>query len=383
MRCLMQLLLSAILLTGWPATLFSQFRIEMPYTEENGKLIVEAEVNGCAGRFILDTGAPCALSHLFIKKMGKAEGQTATFQDSNGNLVNSQIVQIESLLLGGTRFSQLQAVALPEGNIVETFRIDGVIGYNLFRMGSLRLNGRKHTAMFSSESVVEAADSSHATPLVKDPYLTLIPVGIGESARDTVMFDCGASGFYTLSDRSYARMKHEKAPLKLLGSGCGTLSAGVAGVENQTLKHRLCIPQFDLCQSPFQNLTTITTSAPNSRIGTGFLAYGDMAIDFRQGLFYFLPYETEKAPDLYQPEWNAVIVAAQGKLIIGMVWNTQHTPLRGGEQIVEINGTSYANGIDTYQAVTHGIIPTLAHKLSIKYIDPASGKIRSTVIRKK
>ena len=69
---------------GCPVSLFSQFKVEVPYTEENGKLIVEAKINGCTGHFIVDTGAPCALSHSFIERAGKAKGQEATFQDANG-----------------------------------------------------------------------------------------------------------------------------------------------------------------------------------------------------------------------------------------------------------------------------------------------------------
>lgn len=372
-----------ILLLGWSVSVSAQFRIEVPYAEENGKLVVAAEVNGCPGRFILDTGAPCALTHSFLQRAGKNGGQDATFQDSNGNLIESQIITLSHLKLGGTRFSQLQAVSLPAGNIIETFHIDGVIGYNLFRMGSLRLNGRKRTLVFGSQPVVEAQDSIHALRMIKDAYLTLLPVKIGKTACDTVMLDSGASGFYTLSEKGYRRLTQEKAQLKLLGCGTGTLSAGAAGVEQSTTKHRVGIKQFGLCQSLFKNVTTITTYAPYSRIGTGFLAHGDMAIDYKRGMFYFIPYDTGKTPDLYQPEWDVVIIAAQNKLVAGMVWDTRHTPLRGGEQIVEINGTSYAQPIDMYRAITHGIIPASADKLSIKYIDPDSGETRSAVIRKR
>lgn len=377
-----QLMLAVLLLTC-PAYVCPQFRVEVPYVEENGKLVVEAEINGCTGRFIIDTGAPCALTHSFIERSGKAEGKNATFQDSNGSLISSQIVALKYLKLGGTSFTQLQAVALPAGNIIETFRIDGVIGYNLFRMGSLRLNGQKHTIAFSSRPLVAAADSVYALRLVKDPYLTLLPVRIGKNMQDTVMLDSGASGFYTLAHTKYIRMKQENARLKVLGSGRGSLSAGAAGIEQSSLKYRLCIPRFGLCQSSFKNLTTITTTAPSSRIGTGFLAYGDMVIDYKRGLFYFIPHETGKTPNLYQPEWNVVIVATPNKLIAGMVWDTKHTPLRGGEQIIEINGTSYAGQIDMYQAITHGILPPAADKLFIKYIDPSTGETRSAILRKK
>lgn len=366
---------------GCPVSLFSQFKVEVPYTEENGKLIVEAKINGCNGHFIVDTGAPCALSHSFIERAGKAKGQEATFQDANGNIMNSQVITLDYLKLGAIEFTGLQAVVLPANNIIETFHIDGVIGYNLFRMGCIRLNGKKHTLTFSSKPMVEAADSVYSTPLVKDRYLTLLPVTLGKNVKDTVMFDSGASDYYTMSVHQYPRIKHAKARLKVLGSGSGTLSAGAAGVEQSTKKYRLCVPQFSLCQNSFKDVTTITTSAPSSRIGTGFLTFGDIAIDYKKGLFYFIPYEANKVPNLYQPEWDVVIVVSQNKLVAGMVWDTKHSPLRGGEQIVEINGVSYAGDVDMYKAITKGVIPASTNKLSIKYIDPNTGETRSTVIR--
>ena len=63
------------------------------------------------------------------------------------------------------------------------------------------------------------------------------------------------------------------------------------------------------------------------------------------------------------------------------MWDTKHSQLRGGEQIVEINGVSYAEDVDMYKAITKGVIP--ASTVSIKYIDPNTGEIRSTVIRRK
>ena len=152
-------------------------------------------------------------------------------------------------------------------------------------------------------------------------------------------------------------------------------------MEQSTKKYRLCVPQFSLCQNSFKDVTTITTSAPSSRIGTGFLAFGDIAIDYKKGLFYFIPYEANKVPNLYQPEWDVVIVVSQNKLVAGMVWDTKHSPLRGGEQIVEINGVSYAGDVDMYKAITKGVIPASTNKLSIKYIDPNTAETRSTVIR--
>ncbi len=366
-----------------PMTAFSQYRVEVPYTEENGKFIVEVKVNGHPGRFLIDTGAPCAISHTFLQKVGKADGLSTDFYDSNGNAIKAQLTVIDCLTLGGVQFQKLQAISLPPQNIIKTFHVDGIIGYNLFRMGSIRLNGKKRTFTLSSSPCVTPSDSVYAIPMVKDPFLPVIAVGIGMAARDTVMFDCGASGYYTLSSKAYTRLTSEKAKLKKLSEGVGILSAGASGVERGTRKYRVKIPQFSIGNSTFKDLTTITTSAKQSRIGTGFLQFGDIAIDYSAGLFYYIPYVLGTTPNLYEPEWNVVIIAAQDKLLAGMVWDTKHTSLRGGEQITEINGTSYRKGVDMYQAVTRGVIPAGENTLSIKYIDPATGEERSATLHRK
>ena len=116
-----------------------RFRIRIPYLEENGKLIVTAFVNGVPGRFIVDTGAPCCVSHSFAAKAGiRDEGRTAQGVDSNGAAVSTSVVNIPSLKLDSVfTFTRLQAMKWAEGDMLENLHIDGVIGYNLLKQGIL------------------------------------------------------------------------------------------------------------------------------------------------------------------------------------------------------------------------------------------------------
>ena len=82
----------------------AQFAVTIPYTMERGKMIVSAEVNGVKGRFVLDTGAPCALSSEFARKAGISPEQEITASDSNGNPVKTRVLMLGSLKLGATSF---------------------------------------------------------------------------------------------------------------------------------------------------------------------------------------------------------------------------------------------------------------------------------------
>lgn len=57
---------------------FAQFRVEVPFEDKNGKLIVEVSVNGIGGHFLIDTGAPCCISDSYARKIGVSSIQTAT-----------------------------------------------------------------------------------------------------------------------------------------------------------------------------------------------------------------------------------------------------------------------------------------------------------------
>ena len=75
-------------------------------------------------------------------------------QDSNGHLLTTRVAELESLKLDGFTFSCLQAICLEKDNIVENFKIDGIIGYNLMKMGIVKLDGSNHTfTLTSSEKV--------------------------------------------------------------------------------------------------------------------------------------------------------------------------------------------------------------------------------------
>ncbi|WP_448778170.1 aspartyl protease family protein [Bacteroides congonensis] len=364
-------------------SLFAQYRVTLPYVMENGKITINAEVNGHQGRFLVDTGAPCSLTYSFMQRAGIVPFDSVQVQDSNGHLLTTRVAELESLKLNGFTFSRLQAICLEKGNMVENFKIDGIIGYNLMKMGIVKLDGSNHTFTLTSSEKGLGIDSLYAIPLVKDPYLVRIPVRFADNEQDTVMFDSGASSFYAMSATSHRRLSEKKTnSFEQLGKGVGILSLGVSGVEKASVKYRLKIPHFSIGNHSFRNVTTITTYAMDSRIGSGLLNHGNIVINYRKGMFYYIPSVSGEIPDMYQKEWDAVITVIDNYLTVGMVWNTEESPLKGGERIVEIEGKKY-DKVDLYKATTTNLLQLPDKEAHIKYIDKETGEIKSTVIRRK
>lgn len=159
----------------------AQFAVTIPYAMERGKMIVSAEVNGVKGRVVLDTGAACALSSDFARKVGISSGQEITASDSNGNPVKTRVLMLGSLKLGSTNFQKVQALELDmkDNPVFSLFHIDGLIGYTLLKMGTLSIYGREHKAVFASAAPTDGDSNTRYVAMLHHPMLALIPLQIG------------------------------------------------------------------------------------------------------------------------------------------------------------------------------------------------------------
>lgn len=374
----------ALWLPVWCSPIVSQVRTTVPYVIDTyGKLVVQASVNGVKGRFLLDTGAPCCISHSFAQKVGVVAGRSLQGEDSNGQSVQANLLVLDSLQLGSISFKQLQVLQWAEGSVPEQLGIDGIVGYNLMRLGIVKFDGRNRHFTFttalrppSSGKFDLDAVPSQAIPLVPHPYLPVLPINMGNNVSDSVMFDTGAVALYEMSAQSYHRLKHTQG-IVTLASGRGVLSLGAAGVEQASEKFRIKIPKFTLGSSSFADATTITTNARHSRLGADLLRYGDVIIDFGRQLFYYLPHDTLSTPNLYEKEWEVVLTVINNQLTAGMVWNNK-LPIRCGDRIVAVNGKRYPH-ITLAQAQSGGVdMP--GDEATITFVNSATGKEQTITI---
>lgn len=380
MRTLQNLLI--ILSSLWCCAPTYAWRMETPYGMDNGKMIVKASINGVEGRFLLDTGAPCSVTYSFAQKAGIQGGQATQVYDSNGNIAQTRIVNLPHLRVGGFNFMQLQAMVLQQGNMVEQFGIDGIVGYNLMRQGIAKFDGREHKFILTNDTTGLGIDLMCGIVMAPDPYSTMVPIRVG-NVTDTVMFDTGALDFYEMANKVYARVQTDTTHFQCLASGSGILSMGAAGLETQSLKYRVLIPDCHIGNIPFSNVTTITTDALESRIGSNILLHGDVIIDYAQNLFYYQPHADPTAPiNVYQPEWDVVVTVMSDHLAAGMVWSNAKGDIRSGDRIVAI-GDQRINKVDMREATTRGMFNLKPEGTKITYVNARTGKEETMTISMK
>lgn len=362
-----------------PGTTFATgYCARIPYTMSGGKMVVKAEVNGKQGNFIFDTGAPVCLTCSFALGLELDTLGEVRCQDSNGSLVDNRVVMLNRFRVGGVDFMNVQGMVMVEGNMMERFGVDGIVGYSLFGDKIVEIDARKKQITIAGSKEYFSLDTAGAVPMLLDSRVPLIEVKLSGKAVDTVMLDCGAGGFFDLSEKAYRRLQTEDV-WTLLGRGRGILSLGAAGLEKFSLKYRVKIPEFTVGKGQFTDVVTKTTSGNDSRLGAEFLDYGIVTIDYRKRMLYYRPFE-EGIKNMNRKEWNVIITVMDDELKAGFVWESMWKDLKGGEKIVAVNGKRF-DKVDAWQAMTTDLVGLSGEQAEIVVIDE-NGKEKKLIIRK-
>ncbi len=132
-----------------------KYYVELPYENINGKLIVEAKVEGISGKFVFDTGAPFYISYPLSQKLSSEQTGHQGIIDSGGNQIQVEKTMVGSLHLGpsesGLMFVNVPARIIPQGNIVEQLGVDGIIGCDIMPDVVVRMDSRRHVIIITDD----------------------------------------------------------------------------------------------------------------------------------------------------------------------------------------------------------------------------------------
>lgn len=369
------------LIWGWETGKAQQtgFYQEIPYETINHKIIIPAEVEGIKGKYLLDTGAPVCLTYTRMKKGPEKESVAQRVKDAHNNEIIYRSVRLQSVKVGNTEFGEIPALVFDEGNPLEYFGIDGIIGSNLFPDIVVRIDPRRKILILASDTSRMGLDSRYATDMVRDEQnIPYIMIGLSPELREQVMFDTGSSSFYEMNEPIYHKIAGAKG-IVTQSKGNGMLAMGIGGMEKKSDKYRVRIDTMSVGCAQFTNVITVTMNAFSSRIGNALLSYGSVALDFPGNKFYFIPDDTVPA-DLNYKSWNVEVIASGDSLVAGVVWQSMAGQLEGGEKVIAINGKRY-DKIDPGKALTTSLLRIEGEEAVITIID-REGREKTLTIRK-
>lgn len=355
----------------------------LPYENINGKIIVNVNINGKFYRFILDTGAPTSISSRLFNEINPNIISTIPITDANNKKDSLLVVRLNNIKLGDVDFLNIPTLVIKENPILDCFKVDGFLGSNLLRNSIIQFNNTKKELTITSDNKNLTLNSKSATNLILDnqssPIISIF-LGSKKKVKEQLLLDLGMNGFYDLSLSHFNFFKKNEA-FQILGSANGSNSMSLFGTNNDFLQHLLFIPQIELNGNKILNVTTITTSDNNSKIGSKILEYGTVTIDYKNKKFYFEPYNQNDI-DATEKRFPIDFIPENNKLYVSFIWdNDLLTKVSKGDQIIRIDDVNYEE-VSMCNLITNSSI--FKDKIKLKLTTKnQKGQIVETIIERK
>lgn len=269
------------------------FYISVPFEIKNDLLILNVTINGRPKRFLLDTGAPTAISQSLQKQLKFNTLAKMSANDINGNDAMFNTVSVNELTIGGLTVNDVPALVIPNDNaIFQHLGIDGIIGSNYLRHMIVRISIRENRIILTDDVALLNLKEAYQEHMYTDKDIQsspVIKVKLGEAVTEELLFDTGFSGFYDLAAGKFSTFGHQE-DIDVLGTTRNQPMYGMIGVEAPTEKHKILIPQYSVGGFVFHNVIAYTSSDDNSKIGAKFLRTADVTLDYMNNKFYLQPY---------------------------------------------------------------------------------------------
>ena len=183
------------------------FNVQIPFEYRLGLIILKVNIAGKEYDFLLDTGAPNAVSKKLAKELNLTPIFSEVVTDSNGANSEVGLVKWDHVSIGGVKFLNTGAVIvdLELSKEVGCLNIDGLIGSNLMRKAVWKFDYENQiiTITNSTESL-DIPSSAQKIPFKED--LAGIPttnVTIGGATQKDVTIDLGSNGVIALEKKSF------------------------------------------------------------------------------------------------------------------------------------------------------------------------------------
>lgn len=315
------------------------FYVEVPYTTINGKIIIEAQVEGVPGKFIFDTGAPTYITYSLARRLSLESTNTQNILDAHNQSMTLEKTQLKRLSMGmpGINIEEIPVTIMPEGHLIEQFGVDGMIGCELFPGAVVRIDSRQKKIIITDNISLFHINLRNRLPLLHvQGQIPFIELNVGVGVIETVMFDSGSGAFYEMISATASEALRENAAA-LLSKGYGSSGIGMAGAASAGEHNLIRLFELRVSTGRFQNIVTESMDAPYSRLGSQLLDYGTVTIDYASSAFYFEPFES--APqDLYKKRWNVDFTMANGHVVIACVLGDLVEKISPGDRVLKIDG---------------------------------------------
>lgn len=268
----------------------------IPFKTIDGKIIVEAVVNGEPADFVLDLAGHNALLPEALKKLRihtDKEGTFRSFQDFQFKKVQTgKVYEIETLALGNNTFqSNLPAFTLADEPYLRKLGVMGVLNSALFQTSVLTIDMQRKRITITQPYRPSYMKLNHrgSFELTAGSGI-LCPLSV-QNKPVSLILDTWSEGLVNLTEEDFNAWsaQYPKGNPQKISNGYKE-----ATPEGESLK----LPETVFIKTKIENATAVKNpSLKRSVLGKNILDRGILSIDYLHQKIYFQPFDLAPIPE--------------------------------------------------------------------------------------
>ena len=337
--CSFRQLLTAILFFASLSAVATQADT-IPITFSHGRIMLPVEIGGQSHRFVFDTGCSCGLlfteETLSLKKGGLF---SFTFvSDAAGHVKLTKKRSIPMMRLGNMDVKKYRVIVSPPSSMMrqeyDCQDILGCIGSDLFKKKAVKIDVRHGEMIVSDDAHLFSNESGFRIPFETDMHVPYIMVKTRRDQERKYMFDTGFPGYITVRKKD---LEH----IDTLSTATGSTNAGIYGKSQDQQIAKVMLDSISIGGCVFRDITTNVQRSNTSSIGSLFLKYGTLVIDYRHREMIYQPYEYDGGITIGN-QYHHVVLMFDGKHYkVTLVWEDSEAwrnGIRVGDRLTHIDG---------------------------------------------
>ncbi|NJO03598.1 MAG: hypothetical protein HC880_19660 [Bacteroidia bacterium] len=271
--------------------------VEIPFRRAGNLILVEGEVNGQAGWFILDTGAPNLILNAAHQPCGRVN-TTHCAIGSTGKVSGGRRVTVQRFQWGLSQLTNREVDACDLSHLEKNKgeKILGLIGINLFKNYEVVLDYSQSRLMFyrlnrAGQRMLSESPAPKPDGVIALDFRGHLPVVVAQVGRRSLLFGLDTGAEMNLLDRHFKDKIADYLHISLLGSVQGnspaTQSAIAAEVVGLTFGP-LVFQKMPILLTSMAHLNAAYNTHLDGMLGFDFLSSRLMAINFiRKELYWW------------------------------------------------------------------------------------------------
>lgn len=321
--------------------------IEVPFTVENGLMIIPVDIEGETYRFLFDTGAPNVVSTELSERLKLKKSRSIKTVDSQGNESLLDYVKVQKITIGGAAFINTTAAVadMKQAEAIACLNIDGLIGANLMKKAFWQIDSQKNVIRIASDfDQLTRPVNGYVIPFTTEVTGTpLIHLKMGQVDVKKLKMDTGSVGFLSTDSESYPGLKSDNQILAERAS-YGASSVGLFGTsENDTIRQVL-VKDVSMGNLSVPNQVIDMKRSKSSLLGMSFLRNYLVTIDWKNNLLYLYP--QGEFQNAYAESFGISLFKEGDKMVVSLIADgssAQQQGIKVGDVVLRVNDVDVAH----------------------------------------